>query len=179
MSQARPAFAHNCFESFFASLLGVELFMKIKLRVVGIQFSKEVTIEKKKPTIEDVMLAAGGGPTDFKFIKAPDGTLQTASAHIATGKSISSGRKIEPGLYSLTDGMVSGNSISTWQWYLMRDGKQVNIPNGKIERFSDPLPAAYALQDGDMIVWRLVVVLVAPTSPKSGTAFDAKVALLG
>lgn len=31
--------------------------MKVKLRVVGIQFSKDVTVEKKKPTIEDVMLA--------------------------------------------------------------------------------------------------------------------------
>lgn len=153
--------------------------MKIKLRVVGIQFSKEVTIEKKKPTIEDVMLAAGGGPEDFKFIKAPDGTLQTASAHIRVGKSISSGREYAAGLYSLTDGAVSGNSVSTWQWYLVRDGKQVNQPNGKIERFSDPLPAAYALQDGDMIIWRLVVVLVSPTLPKKGSSFDAKIASLG
>ena len=153
--------------------------MKVKLRVVGIQFSKDVTVEKKKPTIEDVMLAAGGGVEDFKFIKAPDGTLQTASAHIAAGKSISSGRKIAAGLYSLTDGAVSGSSISTWQWYLVRDGKQINIPNGKIERFSDPLPAGYALQDGDTIIWRLVVVLVAPTMPKTGTAYDAKAAMLG
>jgi hypothetical protein len=165
-----PQFWFGCF---------LEIFKKIKLRVVGIQFSKEVTLEIKKPTIEDVMLAAGGGPTDFKFVKAPDGTLQTASAHIALGKSISSGRKIEPGLYSLTDGAVSGNSISTWQWYLIRDGKQINLPNHKIEKFSDPLPKELALQDGDMVVWRLVVVLGGPTTPKTGSAFEAKVAMLG
>jgi hypothetical protein len=153
--------------------------MKINLRVVGIQFQKEVTVDKKKPTIEDVMYAAGGGPEDFKFIKAPDGTLQTASAHIPKKKSISSGREIAAGLYSLSDGVVDGNSLSTWQWYLIRDGKQINAANGKIERFSDPLPAAYALQDGDTIVWRLVIVLNSPTLPKSGTSFEAKVARLG
>ena len=153
--------------------------MKIKLRVVGIQFSKDVTVDVKKPTIEDVMYAARGGAEDFKFIKAPDGTLQTASAHISAGKSISSGRKIAAGLYTLSDGAVSGSSISTWQWYLVRDGKQVNVPNGKIERFSDPLPAAYALQDGDTIIWRLVVVLVAPTLPSAASSYDSKVAMLG
>jgi len=153
--------------------------MKVKLRVVGIQFSKDVTVEKKKPTIEDVMIAAGGGAEDFKFIKAPDGTLQTASAHIAAGTSKSSGNKIAAGLYSLTDGAMSGTSISTWQWYLVRDGKQVNLPNGSIEKFSHPLPAEYALQDGDQIIWRLVVVLVAPTTPKKGSAFEAKAAMLG
>jgi hypothetical protein len=153
--------------------------MKIKLRVVGIQFSKEVTVEKKKPTIEDVMVAAGGGSEDFKFVKSPDGTLHTVSAHIAKGKSISSGTEFAAGLYELTDGAVSGSSITTWQWYLIRDGKQINLPNGKIEKFSQPLTGAYALQEGDSIIWRLVVVLVAPTIPKTGTSYEAKAAMLG
>ena len=152
--------------------------MKIKLRVVGIQFSKTVTVTKKNPTIEDVMLAAGGGSSDFKFEKAPDGTLRTASAHIPKTTSISSGRSIAAGLYSLSDGIVGDNHISTWQWYLVREGIQVNTPNKKIEKFSDKLPARYKLKDGDQIVWRLVIVLDKPTIPKSKSAFKNKVAKL-
>ena len=153
--------------------------MKIKLRVVGIQFSKTVTINKKDPTIEEVMLAAGGGSSDFKFNKAPDGTLHTASALIPkTTTSISSGRSIAAGLYSLSDGIVGDNHISTWQWYLVRKGVQKNTPNGKIEKFSKKLPSAYKLKDGDQIVWRLVIVLDKPTIRKSKTSFKNKVAKL-
>lgn len=152
--------------------------MKIMLRVVGIQFLEEVNVTKPNPTIEDVMIAAGGGSSDFKFIKAPDGTLHSVSAHIPAGKSKSSGKHFPAGLYSLSDGPLSGAAVSTWQWYLIRDGKQVNLPNAKIEKFSKPLPKEYAMKDGDMVVWRLVVVLVGPTTPKTGSAFDAKVAKL-
>ncbi len=150
--------------------------MKITLRVVGIQFQKTVEFEGVNPTIEDVMRAAGGGPEQFTYIKAPDGTLQAVSAHIPEGHSRSSGRKFAAGLYSLTDGAISDNMVSTWQWYLVRDGRQVNVPNAEIERFSDPLPPEYALADGDLIVWRLVIVLMGPTVPKSGSAFQAKLA---
>ena len=152
--------------------------MKISLRVVGIQFLKTVTITKKNPTIEDVMLAAGGGATDFKFEKAPDGTLRTASAHIPKTTSISSGRPIAAGLYSLSDGIVGDNNISTWQWYLVRGGVQINVPNKRIEKFSEKLPAAYKLKDGDQIIWRLVIVLDKPTIPKTKSAFKNKAAKL-
>lgn len=152
--------------------------MKINLRVVGIQFSKTVTVTKKNPTIEDVMLAAGGGPSDFKFQKAPDGTLHSASAHIPKTTSISSGRSIAAGLYSLSDGIVGDNHISTWQWYLVRKGVQVNTPNKKIEKFSAKLPAKYRLKDGDQIIWRLVIVLDKPTIPKTKSAYKYKVARL-
>lgn len=153
--------------------------MYIDLRVVGIQFQKKkIKISKKNPTIEDVMLAAGGGASDFKFTKAPDGTLHSASAHIPNTTSISSGRKIAAGLYSLSDGLVGDNHISTWQWYLIRNKKQVNLPNGNIEKFSKKLPSEYKLKNGDKIVWRLVIVLNKPTIPKSKSAFSAKAKLL-
>jgi hypothetical protein len=148
--------------------------MKINLRVVGIQFSADVTVTKKDPTIEDVMLAAGGGTTDFKFVKASDGTLRSASAHIPDKKSASSGNPYKAGLYELVDGPLTSNSVSTWQWYLVRGGKQLNTPDGKIDKFSKKLPPGLALQDGDQIVWRLVVVLTEATMPKGKSNFEIK-----
>lgn len=150
--------------------------MKITLRVVGIQFKEDVYVDVDKPRIEDVMKAAEAQIPGFKYQKAPDGTLHSVSAHIAAKPSISSGRNYAAGLYSLADGVVGENHISTWQWYLVRDGEQLNTPNGKIERFSDE--SEFELKDEDTIIWRLVIVLAGPTIPCDVSAFQCKASKL-
>lgn len=160
--------------------------IKVHLRVVGIQFSTDVTLENLTPTIRDAMLAARGTSRDFNFTSAPDGSLFHASALLIEPQaSISSGRVYEPGLYSLSDSDVVGvNTVTTWQWYLLRnqipsashpDGKpmqvQVNQPNKHTEKFNLDSPI---LQDGDTIIWRLVVVAAQATIRKEVSSFDNK-----
>ena len=145
----------------------------ITLRVVGIQFQTDVKLDKATPTIRDVMEAARGGPRDFNFASAPDGSLFQASALLLEPtESISSGRRYEPGLYSLADNDVVGtNTVTTWQWYLIRDGKQVNQPNKITEKFNLMSPI---LQDKDAIIWRLVVVAAQATIRVEVSSFDNK-----
>lgn len=145
----------------------------ITLRVVGIQFKADVKLDKANPNIRDVMEAARGTPRDFNFTSAPDGTLFQASALLLTPTaSISSGRMYEPGLYSLADNDVVGtNTVTTWQWYLIRDGVQLNQPNGVTEKFNLYSPI---LQDKDTIIWRLVVVAAQATIRAAVSSFDAK-----
>lgn len=160
--------------------------IKVHLRVVGIQFNTEVKLENENPTIRDAMQAARGAPRDFNFTSAPDGSLFQASALLLEPQeSISSGRIYEPGLYSLSDSDVVGvNTVTTWQWYLLRnqvppafhpDGKpmqvQVNQPNKHTEKFNLDSPI---LQDGDTIIWRLVVVAAQATIRKEVSSFDNK-----
>ncbi|MGL6073517.1 MAG: hypothetical protein ACRC8S_05065 [Fimbriiglobus sp.] len=146
--------------------------MKVNLRVVGIQFHKDVTVTKPNPTIRDVMEAARGGPEDFNYITAPDGTLYQASAVLVKDTpSISSGRLFPAGLYELADGVNGDNSITTWQWYLVRGGVQINQPNGLVEPFSTTSPT---IQDGDKIIWRLVVVATMPTIAGGSKSYDQK-----
>ena len=145
----------------------------INLRVVGIQFQAAVEVQKENPSIRDVMEAARGTPRDFNFISAPDGSLFQASAKVLEpAPSISSGRLYEPGLYSLADTDVVGtNTVSTWQWYVIRAGVQINIPNGRVEKFNVDSPV---LQEGDSIIWRLVGVAAQATLRAEVTSFDNK-----
>lgn len=147
--------------------------IKVSLRVVGIQFFKEnFEVTAPNPKIRDVMEAARGGPEDFNYVTAPDGTLSQASAILPVAKpSISSGISYPPGLYSLADMVVGNNSVTTWQWYLIRAGAQVNQPNGKTEPFSKVSPT---ILDGDSIIWRLVVVATQPTIPAGISSFNSK-----
>jgi hypothetical protein len=145
----------------------------VTLRVVGIQFNVDVVLEKANPSIREVMEAARGTPRDFNFISAPDGSLFQASAKILVPSiSISSGRSYQPGLYSLADNEnVGTNSITTWQWYLIRDGKQINQPNQRTEKFNLESPV---LQDKDTIIWRLVVVAAQASISAKISSFDNK-----
>lgn len=163
----------------------------VTLRVVGLQFTEKVTITVDTPTIKDLMEAARGTARNFEYTTGPDGTLRLASAILLAPKaSISSGMVYQPGLYSLADGEVGENSITTWQWYLIRRdktdnpakaGRQVNQPDEKTEAFSlpkdatSPKPAYRFLQDGDTVIWRLVVVAVKPIIKQNQTSFRNKV----
>ena len=145
----------------------------VTLRVVGIQFAEKVPITAENPTIKDLMEAARGTARNFEYTTAPDGTLRRVSAILLAPKaSISSGLVYQPGLYPLADGVAGENSITTWQWYVIRQdktddptqvGRQVNQPDGKTEAFSlrkdetDPQPPYRFLQDGDTVIWRLGV----------------------
>jgi hypothetical protein len=147
----------------------------VTLRVVGIQFQKTVTVNATNPKIKDVMEAARGGPEDFNYITAPDGSLFQASARIVDPafKSRSSNRPFPKGLYILADGVAGTNSVTTWQWYQVRKGVQLNQPNRKVEKFTTDSPT---IEDGDEIIWRLVVVAVAPAIPDDGpsSTFETK-----
>jgi hypothetical protein len=145
----------------------------VTIRIVGIQFLANVVLNKENATIRDVLEAARGGERDFNFTSAPDGSLFQASALLLKPTaSISSGRIYEPGLYSLADNDVVGtNTVTTWQWYLIRDGKQVNQPNGVTEKFNLNSPI---IQDNDTIIWRLVVVAAQATIRAQVSSFDNK-----
>jgi hypothetical protein len=167
----------------------------VKLRVVGIQYHENVVITVDDPTIEDLMKAArdSGSPRKFQFTTAPDGTLHSASAILPVEQvSISSGKIYHPGLYSLDDDVdIDGKtSVKTWQWYLIRRdnpsdaneiGRQVNQPDMKTEAFTLPRneklpPPQYRfLQDGDEVIWRLVVVAAKPIVKAGQSAFMSKV----
>jgi hypothetical protein len=149
--------------------------ISVKLRVVGIQFHTAVSIDKKDPRIVDVMEAARASGSGFNYVVAPDGTLHQASALRPAAKSISSGRPYPAGLYVLADGVAGENSVTTWQWYHIRNGRQLNQPNEKVEPFSTSSPL---IEDGDEIVWRLVVVATRPRISSSESSFDNKTSRL-
>ena len=149
--------------------------ISVKLRVVGIQFHTAVSIDRKDPKITDVMEAARANGSGFNYVVAPDGTLHQASAIRPAANSISSGRPYPAGLYVLADGVAGENSVTTWQWYLIRNGRQLNQPNAKVEPFSTTSPL---IEDGDEIVWRLVVVATRPRIPSSESSFDNKASRL-
>ena len=143
----------------------------VKLRVVGIQFHTAVTLEKQEPKIVDIMEGARLNGSGFNYVVAPDGTLHQASALRPAANSISSGRPYPAGLYVLADGVAGENSVTTWQWYLIRNGRQWNQPNAKVEPFSSFSPI---IEDGDEIIWRLVVVATRPRISAAVTSFDNK-----
>ena len=164
----RSAHGHTIQESSMAAI-------SVKLRVVGIQFHTAVSIDKKDPRIADVMEAARANGSGFNYVMAPDGTLHQASAIRPAANSISSGNPYPAGLYVLADGVAGENSVTTWQWYLIRNGRQLNQPNAKVEPFSTHSPL---IEDGDEIVWRLVVVATRPSIPSSESSFINKAARL-
>jgi hypothetical protein len=147
----------------------------VHLRVVGIQFQTSVTIDKTDPKIVDVLEAARNNGSGFNYVVAPDGTLHQASALRPAGQSISSKRTFPAGLYVLSDGVAGDNSITTWQWYLLRKTTsgfvQQNVPNSHAEPFSKESPI---LQDGDQIIWRLVVVALRPRIDASQKSYENK-----
>jgi hypothetical protein len=146
----------------------------IKFRVVGIRFSVNVHIDLENtpnPTIKDVMEAARAYE-NFNFVIAPDGTLNQASVIKQAGTSISSGKAYPAGLYLLSDAVVGENSVTTWQWYHIRGGTQINQPNATVEPYSLMSPV---LQHGDEIIWRLVVVATRPKIPANKKAYQNKV----
>ena len=150
--------------------------INVKVRIVGIQFRTSVTIDKTDPKIVDVMEAARQNGSGFNFVVAPDGTLHQASAIRPAGNSESSDRPYPAGLYVLADGVAGENSVTTWQWYLIKkDGRQQNQPNRIVEPFSTMSPT---IEDGDEIIWRLVVVATRPRIPSSQSAFENKVSRL-
>lgn len=155
--------------------------INVTLRVVGIQYHEPVTITVPNPTIKDLMEAARAKDDGrhFQYMTSLDGSLHSVSAVLPTAKaSISSGIVYQPGLYALADdvGTNGQTSIKTWQWYVVRKenpddkvGQQVNQPDGHVELFSlpktevGPPPQYRFLQDGDLVIWRLVVVAMKPT----------------
>jgi hypothetical protein len=149
--------------------------ISVKFRVVGIQFHTSVSIDKKDPKIVDVMEAARANGSGFNYVVAPDGTLHQASAIRPAASSISSGIPYPAGLYVLADGVAGDDSVTTWQWYLIRNGRQLNQPNAKVEPFSTHSPT---IEDGDELVWRLVVVATRPRIPSSVSSFNNKTSRL-
>jgi hypothetical protein len=149
--------------------------ISVKLRVVGIQFHSIVTVDKVQPKIVDVLEAARTNGSGFNYVVAPDGTLHQASAIRPAAPSISSGRPYEAGLYVLSDGVAGENSVTTWQWYLIRNGIQMNQPNSHVEPFSTTSPT---IENGDEVIWRLVVVATRPRIPASISAFANKTSRL-
>ena len=149
--------------------------ISVKLRVVGIQFHTTVTIDKANPTIVDLLEAARANSSGFNFVIAPDGTLHQASAIKPAGNSISSGRSFPAGLYVLSDGVAGDNSVTTWQWYLIRNGLQINLPNAHVEPFSTHSPT---LENGDEVIWRLVVVATRPRIASAQSSFYNKTSRL-
>ena len=171
----------------------------VTLRVVGIQYQEDVKITVANPTIKDLMEAAraSGSARNFQFSTSSDGTLHSASAILpAPRESISSGILYPAGLYALDDDVsVAGKtSVKTWQWYLIRKdnpsdinekiGRQVNQPDKNTEAFSLPADAPVPpapkvpyrfLQNGDTVIWRLVVVAVKPVVKDGQSSFASKV----
>ncbi len=146
--------------------------IKVHLRVVGIQYQTTVEVSAADAKIKDVMEAARLQGY-FNYVTAPDDSLHQASAILPQDKkSISTNRVYPAGLYSLTDGVVGENSLTTWQWYLIRNGVQVNQPNHIAEKFAVD---SRILEDGDQIIWRLVVVATRPKIVASETAYDNKI----
>jgi hypothetical protein len=145
--------------------------ISVKLRVVGIQFQATVSIDKPNPKIVDVMEAARA--SGFDYTVAPDGTLHQASALLpADKKSISSGLLYPAGLYVLADGVAGENSVTTWQWYIIRNNIQLNQPDGKTDPFSSTMSPS--IEAGDEIIWRLVVVATRPRIDSSQSSFANK-----
>lgn len=157
----------------------------VRIRVVGIQYQEDVVIPVAdptiKPTIEDLMIAArdSGSDRQFNFESSPQG-LHTASAFLPARKQSMSSPQVYPSAtYSLTDNVrlfddiTKQYSVTTWQWYVIRKdnpndpkeiGRQINKPDSRTEAFDKPrnetLPAPQYrfLEDGDEVIWRLVVV---------------------
>ena len=150
--------------------------IRVKLRVVGIQFQTEVSVDKVDPKIVDVLEAARLSECGFNYVAAPDGTLHQASVNRPEGKSVSSGIVYPAGLYTLSDGVAGENSITTWQWYLIRNGRQFNQPDGKTDPFLSKLSPT--IEDKDELIWRLVVVATRPKIPASQSAYMTKTARL-
>lgn len=165
----------------------------VTLRVVGIQYHVPITITASNPTIKDLMEAARAqnDGRHLQFTTSLDGSLHSVSAVLPTAtKSISSGILYQPGLYALADdvGTNGQTSIKTWQWYVVRKenpedkiGEQINQPDMHIEVFSlpktevGPPPQYRFLQDGDLVIWRLVVVAVKPTVKLGQTSNASKI----
>ncbi len=145
--------------------------ISVSLRVVGIQYQTTVTIDKDSPKIIDVLEAARQNGSGFNYVTAPDGTLHQASALNPARASVSSGRHYPAGLYILSDGTADADSVTTWQWYLIRNGIQVNQPNGKTEPFSKE---NLTLLNGDSLIWRLVVVATRPVIAGDASSYETK-----
>jgi hypothetical protein len=86
----------------------------------------------------------------------------------------SSGLVYPAGLYLLSDGVAGDSSVTTWQWYLIRNKEQFNTANHEVEPYLLKSPT---LLDGDQIIWRLVVVSVGPirTLPAGKTTEPGRV----
>lgn len=161
----------------------------VTLRVVGIQYQVDIEVMAANPTIRDLMEAARAKKDgrNFQYMTAPDGSLHSASAYLPTAKiSISSGRLYDAGLYALADDVDAAGktSVKTWQWYVIRNGQQVNQPDKHVEKFSlpndqmGPPPQYRFLQDGDLVIWRLVVVAVMASVKAGQSSYDSKVGRL-
>lgn len=127
----------------------------VKLRVIGIQFHEDIQVPADNATLKGLMDAARA-QFKFDYMQAVDGTMATASYLLETPtRSISSGLLYPAGLYSLTDGVAGKNSVTTWQWYLLRNNAQVNEPDCKTNPFANE---KLILQNDDKVIWRLLVV---------------------
>lgn len=147
--------------------------MSIHLRIVGIFYSADVTVNTPNPTVKTVLDAAVSTPsrgTKFSYANTQIHGVNSPSVFQAEYQngfdSTTSGLHYPPGVYLLTENPFTVPTYTVWQYYIIRNGVQVN--KGGIIPYDSP---DAAVQDGDSVIWRLVSIVAQPV-PQPSTRYQ-------
>ena len=155
----------------------------IKLRIVGIYFHKDVTIDKKsKITIKDVLdeyIAIYGGinqPEGLMYVDEPiehpsgkpdrgSRSLQGFAYNSTNPPKTLSGKPRDPGVYSLFENYPKEGDVGLgWQSYVLdkngRNKTETKVSEGF--KYFD----ATEVKDEDTVIWRMVAIARRPNFPK-------------
>jgi hypothetical protein len=142
--------------------------IKVTLRIVGIYLRKDYTVSVgANPTVKEVMLAIQDQDPDFRFKSGTVKNRETllSASHYWGGRTQTAQKDARArGWYTLTDENSAptfpgkSQQVLTWQYYL---GNPARTIDGKFIPFGEKA-AKTEVKDGDLILWRLVTILVAP-----------------
>ena len=148
--------------------------MKISVRIVGIYFRKEVEVPENS-TVWEVTKAAEiasqgklriqGSYSIEKVEHDTNPTLAESPSHVDR----------KSGTYALAEDKSIRARALVWQYYIQRPTGNFGGPSGDIPLYETIsadgkaifASAARGLQEGDQIMWRLIVVGLDPLGPVS------------
>lgn len=150
--------------------------INVNITIVGLYFSKEVSIEDKKGlTVREVMDAYRASvpitePNGLDYRTQSAGEYQSMLAlshHIPEGQvSKRSGRPLIPGLYTIQEEPPGNNPRSIWQYYVLNPDGTLDS-GAKSVTFDNP-NTDYNLKNGSKIIWRAVAIAFGPNDTLSG-----------
>lgn len=151
--------------------------MKIKVRIVGVYFNKEVTIEDPNASVWDVTKAAasqsGGKLRIYEKIDERTKRIILDKVEHETDPTVEqspSGVNRRSGTYSLSADSTIRCRALVWQYYINRKSGIFTGQEKKVElrvkisadNIAVPSTSARNLEDGDEVLWRLLAIGLDP-----------------
>lgn len=148
--------------------------MAISIDITGFYYRTDISAEGIT-TVQDAMRAAAASPSpdggQLTVTSDLNGFVNKISVVYPSAATPKSGQNDDPrpvGTYSYDDSPLNGGNVVpgngnidgqlAWQYYVRRDGITLNADREIIPFSRSDQGAIGALQDGDVVIWRLIAI---------------------